>query len=245
MKTKRVLVARLAAEFAIIVVGVLVALAADDWRSRQAELARESYFLESLRSDLRADLADFSAASSNAQLRAAASLYILSELGARMPADTAMPPIGESPPSPLAPDPLAPTPRDLTEALQRVALVANFDFATGTYEEILSTGAFGIIRSDSLRRAISGYYSLASDRLEADRRIRESLFQYFEALRIAGLAPGDDGELLRTLSPDELEPLMAAIRLGWGFAAVQTTLAGELTNAANTLLAEIERATNR
>jgi len=232
---------RLLAEFAIIVLGVLVALGVDDWRSRRAEMVRELYFLEGLATDLRADLADFEAAGANAQMRAAAALFVLDELGGPMPVDTAVLPIGNSQPSRFAPDSLAPVPRDLTDALQRLASVANFDFSTATYQELLSTGEFAVIRSDALRRGISAYYSFASDRLEADVRVREALFQYYEALRSAGLAPGDDGERLRSLPQAELQQLMAAIRLGWGFAAVQSTLAKELVGAANHLLLQIDR----
>jgi hypothetical protein len=119
--------------------------------------------------------------------------------------------------------------------------VANFDFNTATYQEILSTGQFAVIRSDSLRRSISRYYSFASDRLEADVRVREALFQYYEALRGVGLAPGDDGERLRAIHPTELEPLLAAIRLGWGFAAVHTMIADQLSGAAAALLSQVQR----
>lgn len=241
MKTGNFL-GRLLAEFAIIVLGVLVALGVDDWRSRRAEMVRESYFLEGLSGDLRADLADFEAAGANAQMRSAAALFILDQLGGPMPEDTAILPIGNSRPSPFAPDSLAPVPRDLTDALQRVASVANFDFARATYEELLSTGELAVIRSDSLRRGVSAYYSFAVDRLEADVRIREALFQYYEALRGVGMAPGDDGERLRSLPRAQLQPLMAAIRLGWGFSAVQATLAAELAGAARELLSEVDRA---
>lgn len=233
---------RVLAEFAVIVLGVLVALGVDDWQSRRAGMIRESYILASLGEDLRADIADFEAARANAQMRAAAARYILVEMGGPMPADAAIVPIGPSRPSPFAPDSLAPTPRDLTDAVQRVAAVANFDFTAGTYEEVLSTGELALIRSDSLRRAISRYYSFAADRLEADQRIRESLFQYLEALRVAGLALGDDGERLRRVPPERLEQLMAAIRLAWGFAAVQSTIAEELTGVARELLEQVDRA---
>jgi hypothetical protein len=236
LKKGRELVGRLVAEFAIIVLGVLVALGVDDWRARQAEISREAYLLESFREDLDADLADFQAARANAQKRASASFYILSELNARMPRANDVPGIGGGPGTPFAPDSLAPIPGSLTEALQSVASVANFDFTTGTLEEVLSTGAFEVIRADSLRRGISRYYALASDRLEADTRIREALFRYQEALLEVGLAPGDDGEVLRTMPPSELEKLTAAIRLAWGFAAVQSMLAEELSNAAGGLL---------
>ncbi len=171
---RRELTGRLAAEFAIIVLGVLVALGVDDWRSGQADLKREAYFLDSLIEDLEADLVDFQAAYANAQARIAAASFVISEVGARRPVASGRQSIGTS--TPFKPGPDAPIPQDLTAALQQLATVANFDFATGMHEEILSTGSFGLIRSESIRRGISQYYAFAANRSEADNRIREALF---------------------------------------------------------------------
>jgi hypothetical protein len=236
---RRELAGRLAAEFAIIVLGVLVALGVDDWRSGQADLEREAYFLSSLIEDLEADLIDFQAAHANAQARIAAASFLISELGARRPVALGRQSIGTS--TPFTPEPDAPTPQDLTAGLQQLATVANFDFATGTHEEILSTGGFGLIRSESIRRGISQYYAFAANRSEADNRIREALFQYYEALRLAGLAPGDDGELLRQIPSESRAQLMAAIRLNWGLAATQSNIAQDLEAAARALLAVLDQ----
>jgi hypothetical protein len=237
-RKRRHLLGRLLAEFAIIVLGVLVALGVDDWRSRQAELEREAYFLSSLTEDLQADIVDFRAAGANARARVAAASFVISELGARSPVASWRPSIGN--PAPLTPHPGAPKPKDLTAALQQLAAVANFDFATGTYEEILSTGSFDVIRSASIRRGISQYYAFAANRAEADNRVREVLFQYYEALRLVGLAPGDDGALLRRVPAEPREQLMAAIRLGWGLAANQSRIAEDLEAEAAALLVRID-----
>jgi len=235
---RRQVLGRLAAEFAIIVLGVLVALGVDDWRSRQAEREREAYFLSSLIEDLQADIVDFRAAGANARARVAAASFVISELGARRPIASWRPSIGSA--ASLAPHPDAPTPQDLTAALQQLAAVANFDLSAGTHEEILSTGSFGVIRSESIRRGISQYYAFADNRSEADNRIREVLFQYYEALRLAGLAPGDDGELLRRVPSEAREQLMAAIRLAWGVAANQSKIADDLEAQAAALLALLD-----
>jgi hypothetical protein len=235
---RRELLGRLTAEFAIIVLGVLVALGVDDWRAGQAELEREAYFLGSMIEDLHADIADFQAAHANAQARVAAASFVTAELGARLPFASGRQSIGTT--TPFTPEKDAPTPVDLTAGLQQLAVVANFDFATGTHEEILSTGSFGVIRSASIRRGISRYYAFAANRSEADNRIREALFQYYEALRLVGLAPGDDGELLRQLPTDSREQVMAAIRLCWGLAATQSRIADDLEAAARELLALLE-----
>ena len=218
----------------MIVLGVLVALAVDDWRAAQLDRDREAYFLASLREDLQADIADFRAAKASGQARAAAAAYIVEQLDARRPAAVGRESMSGS--AAFIPDPDAPRPGDLTAALQQMAVVANFDFSRGTHQEILSTASFGVIRSDEVRRAISAYYTFTVNRGEADNRIRESLFQYYEALREAGLAPGDDGELLRQLSRDSREPLLAAIRLSWGFAANQGQIADELEARAQALV---------
>jgi hypothetical protein len=237
-RIRRELVGRLAAEFAIIVLGVLVALGVDDWRSGRADLDREAYFLGSLAEDLEADLVDFQAAHANAQARIAAAAFVISELGARRPVASGRQSVSTS--TPFAPKPDAPMPQDLTAALQQLAAVANFDLARGTHEEILSTGSFGLIRSGLIRRHISQYYAFAANRSEADNRIREALFQYYEALWLAGLAPGDDGDLLREVPDESREQLMAAIRLNWGLAATQSSIAKELEASAKELLAALE-----
>ena len=236
---RRELVGRLAAEFAIIVLGVLVALGVDDWRSGQADLKREAYFLGSLIEDLEADIVDFQAAHANAQARVAAALFVISEVGAQRPAASRRQSIGTS--TAFTPEPDAPIPRDLTAGLQQLATVANFDIATGTHDEILSTGSFRLIRSESIRRGISKYYAFAGNRSEADNRIREALFQYYEELRLAGLAPGDDGELLRQIPSDSRAQLMATIRLNWGLAVTQSAIAKDLEVAARSLLAILDQ----
>ena len=235
---RRELAGRLAAEFAIIVLGVLVALGVDDWRAGQSDHRREAYFLGSLIEDLEADIVDFQAAHANAQARIAAASFVISELGARSPVASGRQSIGAS--TPFTPEPDALTPQDLTAGLQQLATLANFDFATGTHKEILSTGSFGVIRSNSIRRGISQYYAFAADRSEADNRNREALFQYFEALRLAGLAPGDDGELLRQIPNESREQLMAAVRLCWGLAATQSSIAKALEAEARALLAVLD-----
>ena len=230
---------RLGAEFGVIVLGVLVALAVDDWRAAESDRAREAYFLSSLREDLRADIADFRAAKANGQARVAAAAYITEHLGARRP--TAYGRESMSGTASFAPAPDATLPESLTAAMQQMATVANFDFSDGTHEEILSTASFGIIRSEEIRRAISGYYSFTVNRGEADNRIREALFQYYEALRVAGLAPGDNGELLRQLTNESREPLLAAVRLNWGLAATQGQIADELEAQAQALIALLDQ----
>ena len=230
---------RLAAEFGVIVLGVLVALAVDDWRAAKNDRDREAYFLTSLREDLHADIADFRAARASGEARVAAAAYIIEQLGARGP--TASGRRSSSGEAPFSPSPDAPRPENLTTAMEQIALVANFDFSNGTHEELLSTASFGIIRSDEVRRAISRYYTFTVNRGEFDNRNREALFQYYEALRVAGLAPGDDGELLRQLSRESRESVLAAIRLSWGLAATQGRIADELEEHARSLLTLLDR----
>ena len=239
MSVRSKFLGRLAAEFGVIVLGVLVALAVDDWRAAKSDRDREAYFLASLQEDLAADIADFRAAKANGQARVAAAAYITEHLGARTP--TAYGRESMSGTASFAPAPGATRPEDLTAAMQQMATVANFDFSDGTHEEILSTASFGIIRSGEIRRAISNYYAFTVNRSEADNRIREALFQYYEALRVAGLAPGDDGELLRQLPGESLEPLLAAVRLNWGLAATQGQIADELEAQAQALVELLDR----
>lgn len=145
---------RAAAEFGVIVAGVLVALAVDEWRQSLQDRAAEAQYVERLLEDVRADTAELSGAllrgrEKDVRLRR---LIQLSE-------------------------------RDLSDA-QKLALAAEdldrsqgwgWDYPTArtvTFDELLSVGALGLITDVQVREAISDYYwwhEDTEDRVEARR----------------------------------------------------------------------------
>ena len=125
-------------QFVIIVTGVLVALAADEWRGTRHDRMLEARYLERLRGDLEWDTANF-AGFYNVALRAKAQL--LRDL--------------------MAND-------ALTRLMARESLVEDLSYSgfvllpanrPATFEELQSTGNLSLIRDIELRGLLSRYYS--------------------------------------------------------------------------------------
>lgn len=176
----------LLAQFVIIVAGVLVALAADQWRGARSDRATEARYLERLRADLQWDTANF-AAFDRVALRAKAE--VLRDLAAE---------------------------NALVRLMARESLVDDLNYSgfvalpanrPATFEELQSTGNLGLIRDIELRGALSYYYSgfdhisrvLTRPFGDYRSRLESSLSgTEFYDWRIAGAEP-DSAELRRGL----------------------------------------------
>lgn len=134
-------------EFVVIVLGVLVALAVDEWRGELSDRALEQQYLDRLESDLA--LGRISLDTMSLQLAGAASNADLLEpyLSGRtgLPADT-------------------PT---VVAALYRASrsLVRTSALPRSTFLELQATGRIGLIRSVPVRAAVQDYYT-AVDRAD-------------------------------------------------------------------------------
>ena len=131
---------RLVAEFSVVVIGVVVALAVDEWRETLSEQAEESLYYERLAQDFAADIANWE--------------QLLQQLG---PKDEALARIErwivESSPS---------DERRLRELAQDLAMGAVYSGSVppprrSTYEELLSTGKIAVIRDRRFRAALIDY----------------------------------------------------------------------------------------
>lgn len=145
---------RAAAEFGVIVAGVLVALAVDEWRQSLRDRAAEIQYIERLIEDVRADTAELSGALGRGREKEVRlqRLMRLSE-------------------------------RDLTDARGLALAAEDLDRSQGwgweypsarrvTFDELLSIGALGLIADVQVRDAISDYYwwhEDTEDRVEARR----------------------------------------------------------------------------
>lgn len=140
-------------EIAIIVIGVLIAIALDGWNDARIDRRLEKDYLERLAEDLRADTATFSFMEHRVKRKVAALSVADSVLrGQRIV-------------------------RDTVTFLQ--ALVSGSNFAwnqskarTTTFQELQMTGNLRLIRSTALRAGIVNYYSAAEgdyDRIRARR----------------------------------------------------------------------------
>ena len=128
------LIPRLAAEFFVIVIGVLVALGVDSWASSRDDRVLESDYLARLLEDARYDLAEFAFVDSIAKLGAAASqqltqLDVIDTLSASRLVAAAF-----------------------VAANTRVA-----DPSRTTFQELINSGQIELIRSPEVRRALASY----------------------------------------------------------------------------------------
>jgi hypothetical protein len=136
---KRLIAFRAVAEFVVIVIGVLVAFAVDDWATEQENRGEEIQYLEQLATELTRDSAVFTGflggiAAVEPMLQ---SLHGVASGASPFPSDTAA----------------------LLRRLSSGGLGASRLGTRAAFDELLSTGSLRLISSANLRSSIVGYYS--------------------------------------------------------------------------------------
>ena len=131
-------------ELIIVTVGVLIALAIDQWNSDRLDRSEEVLILERLASDLEIDIVSFTTGLEILELKEASLNRVYSEL---FNTDS--------------------RPQDLRRFLDDVVRGSYYGWAQhgaarNTYDLLLATGKFSLIRNENLQLKISEYYSLAS-----------------------------------------------------------------------------------
>jgi hypothetical protein len=125
---------RLAAEFVVIVVGVLVALGVESWAQDRRDRAQETEYLARLLDDVRFDLAELALVDSVSRVGLETSRRIS---------------------TPAVVDTMAPS-----RVVSAVFVTANVrvpDLSRATFQELINSGQIELIRSDSVRRALASY----------------------------------------------------------------------------------------
>ena len=181
-------------EFVVIVLGVLSALAVDQWREDRALKEQRSHVLMSLLTDLREDQEDYSHFMTYTRARAAAAAY-LDKLADGLTAD---------PPAQF---------QNAGEALGFIALPVRLQTTRSAIEEIASTGGRAAIPDDELRARILQYYALAADRSAVNEFVEPHLQRYQAALEQIGVSYSDGAEIdvARTLANKEIHALVRSI----------------------------------
>jgi hypothetical protein len=136
---------RAAAEFIVIVVGVLVALAVDGWREDQAERVLEREYLERLLADVRTGrdrLIGFGREHLHAAERNMEVVAPFLRYGDPIPIDT------------------LPFIAALYQSSRSVVLNLDETYPNTTFEELRSTGGFILIQDPELRSAVMAHYFL-------------------------------------------------------------------------------------
>ncbi len=131
-------------ELIIVTVGVLIALAIDQWNSDRLDRSEEVSILERLASDLEIDIDSFATGLKILEQKEASLNRVYSEL---FNTDS--------------------RPQDVRRFLDDVVRGSYYGWAQhratrNTYDLLLATGKFSLIRNENLQLKISEYYSLAS-----------------------------------------------------------------------------------
>ena len=194
--TKREAV-RAVGELAVIVVGVLVALAADRWLVGLDQRELEVTYLAQLTDNLRADSLALEAQIENHQRRRGWIEELQAGLTGSLPHE-----------------------EDATEFLRRFDRFASwtpFESRRETWDDIISTGNMVVIRDDSLRQGLSAYYNSIEAAVRRDVDMDQQLttieMRYWELLepdrRLAIISPDSRS---RPATMDEVRAALDLVR---------------------------------
>jgi hypothetical protein len=186
---------RASTEIVVIVIGVLVALAVDQWRNENEDRRIEAEYLSRIKEDLRADIDKFHT------LEGIFAIKLQTTRGLR-----------DHPESDL----LSKSPDDLLQDLISSGYVAFPDSISTTFDELMSTGRFALIQSVKQRDALSRYYSgfehLSEIMFEPPGDYKKVLWESFPGELLLRSQSGDE-----TSSPqkirDGMQKLLADPRL--------------------------------
>ncbi len=227
----------LATEALVIIFSVLAALALDDWRDARADRELERHLLGTLKEDLTADLEELDSSLESAIVTQLASRFLLGETdeyaeGERGPLGVGLSRLLEN----------VPNAGDMTQQQAAVsALVGGIDFDLSdlTYQEMMSTGSFRVIRNNELRHKITRYYWFVRSFNITNSSAESFRAGFADALLRNGVSPGriDTARLDEALEDRQLRALLRQLD-----ATAQTMheVHTEFVDQARQLLAEIE-----
>ena len=179
---------RLGAEAVVIIFSVLVALALDDWRDARAERELEHYLIVSLKEDLTADLAELDSVLKSTKAVERASRFLLGESDEYLAEEFGVIGLGLSR---LVENSTDAAPVTQKEAAVRVLVGGiDFDLSDLTFQEMMSTGSFRVVRNEALRRQIARYYWFVRSFNIANSTAEAYRFNLLQALLRNGVAPG-------------------------------------------------------
>jgi hypothetical protein len=239
-KGARATTARLAAEFVVIVIGVLTALAVDQVMEQRRERELERELLLGFVENLRTDSIDYFRLPMMANQRAYSAELLLRNLAP-----------GSEPGARVAPNLEALGPYDVPasdEALARawrlVDLPTDLDVARGSYTEFAEGGAQRLVRNPELRRAIHDYYYQVELNQKFDPWVTSGLEELATRSIDVGLAPAEpDVARIRAGFERGGDVLASALRQLQAQSVVQADigvfLAGEAQALMDALRAEI------
>lgn len=166
---------RAGTEFFVIVLGVLVALAVDQWWSDREDRRVEAEYLSRIKEDIASDIESF---------RRLEEIFAIKEEVTTN--------LRDYPDSDL----LSMSPDELSRNLVFSGFVAFPDSTSTTFDELVSTGRFALIQSIELRDALSQYYSsfehISEIMFEPPGDYKKVLWESFPAELLVRGQSGDD-----------------------------------------------------
>lgn len=186
-----VILRRLAAEFVVIVVGVLVAFAVDDWQAGVERREAALRLIGAMESDITASVEDLREAAASAAVRRDAMVELLRLAGQPLPPGE-WTPWDEVDFSGLR-GAVAQRVRDLgPEALRAFPIIVQvFDPRTASFDELRSTGGLATIPDPAVQRAIVEYFGAMLDFAESNQMTRADQFALQDAWQRAGIIAFD------------------------------------------------------
>ena len=216
---------RLIAEFAVIVIGILVALGVDEWREAVGEREGEVQYVERLVQDLLADSSTMARAISVGQSKMTSLDSVMQALQ----------------------DPLQ-VRRSPSLAVPSLTFTySRPDLQMTTFQELMATGSLSLIRDDGLRFEIGDHYRLVREHFERldERRTRLvwAVNELFPTAR-GGAHALDSAFLAAPHVPERLDRLLSAEYLGLiyqegEYSGAMESISGQIMNETTTLLAAL------
>lgn len=156
-------------EFFVIVIGVLAALAVDEWRENRQNTRNRNILLNEMVTDLEADAGDINQFMNNSKERVEASLRLANE-----------------------------EVEDSDERVRLISLIgfsSRLEIAQASYNEITSSGAINSLENTELRVKISSYYALAQDRIDINDILFPQILRFRAALEELGYPYTGSGDI--------------------------------------------------
>jgi hypothetical protein len=183
-------------ELAIVTIGILVAIAIDQWNTNRLERAEESIYLSRIIGDIGQDVELLSSRLLALKQKEASLARVAEQLASGLIADN-------------------------EQFLKDVVVGANFGWNQGranraTYDDLIGSGKFGLISDQEIRLKIAHYYKEFD---EGDRRIEERETDYPDAtyeLVPRATTVKEDGvvwerDVQESLSPPQIEQIVQSV----------------------------------
>jgi len=223
-------------EFVLLVVGVFLGIQVANWNEERADLAREAVYLASLAKDIRSDIADMDEINRVSTLRMSAMGYLIEQAaGVSLPSgfDSARGRIEIEPSPPYAAD-------DANTIGIAMFILTTLDGNRLAYDTIINSGGIGIIRDDTLVRAIQAYYSHVDKVLTFEAAMEINRVKLIDAQQQAGLSPVDAMSAAQIANAFQNDPaLLAAAKNYWLYTNRHLKLMKDLRALAERVVADI------